>query len=560
MCVLFSWGRLARLFLEPALCFHRLLVGNKSDLTAKRAVDYDMAEAYAEDLGIPFQETSAKNATNVEQAFLTIAAEIKSRMEKVKPPVQSAKAPEAARKGSFFSAAPKSPWLDVVKRGVEDVKGDWVTKEGGRWPHKWQRRWLVLSHVDLSYSADSVSTSAINGNILLSDITQIEPHVEGMPLEFHLVTRSRIYKFRCDSEVHKAIWLESIQHEVRILPFKFVSLVHSVIDQSEGEHCVARPCSFQIPEVDRHMFRRLNLPQSAAFMSLRLTKLLHNLDHIESFQREIALLLQLSASNHVVRFVGHGVMPAKADELAHKDAVAEIAARVPLLPFFVTEMMPATLREVILTPSIELNERHLWQAMYHAAKAIDFLHTHAPIVLHGNITLQNFLVTGDWTVKIGGFDRARISHHDRATFSDCASTPGYQAPEVVCEEDWGLPADIYSLGIVLFEILHRHKAYPDAKSVVDIANLVKEGKRPVAPEESTHLAPLPSLRDLIHSCLEKTPSDRPSSRSVLACLREVGTKLRLQFNSQECHHLYSQLPWTKSLAAAPPKLADLRKD
>ena len=37
-------------------------------------------QEYAEQLGIPFLETSAKNATNVEQAFMTMAAEIKNRM------------------------------------------------------------------------------------------------------------------------------------------------------------------------------------------------------------------------------------------------------------------------------------------------------------------------------------------------------------------------------------------------------------------------------------------------------------------------------------------------
>jgi len=58
----------------------KLLVGNKCDLTAKRAVAHDTAKAYADQLGIPFLETSAKSATNVEQAFLTMAAEIKNRM------------------------------------------------------------------------------------------------------------------------------------------------------------------------------------------------------------------------------------------------------------------------------------------------------------------------------------------------------------------------------------------------------------------------------------------------------------------------------------------------
>lgn len=37
-------------------------------------------QEYADSLGIPFLETSAKNATNVEQAFMTMAAEIKNRM------------------------------------------------------------------------------------------------------------------------------------------------------------------------------------------------------------------------------------------------------------------------------------------------------------------------------------------------------------------------------------------------------------------------------------------------------------------------------------------------
>lgn len=59
---------------------NKLLVGNKCDLTTKKVVDYTTAKEFADRLGIPFLETSAKNSTNVEQAFLTMAAEIKNRM------------------------------------------------------------------------------------------------------------------------------------------------------------------------------------------------------------------------------------------------------------------------------------------------------------------------------------------------------------------------------------------------------------------------------------------------------------------------------------------------
>ncbi|XP_031833648.1 RAS oncogene family member Rab1 [Nomia melanderi] len=59
---------------------NKLLVGNKCDLHAKKVVDYTIAKEYADQLGIPFLETSAKNAMNVEQAFMTMAAEIKLRV------------------------------------------------------------------------------------------------------------------------------------------------------------------------------------------------------------------------------------------------------------------------------------------------------------------------------------------------------------------------------------------------------------------------------------------------------------------------------------------------
>lgn len=98
---------------------NKLLVGNKCDLESQRVVSYETAkvmflrlwksfvlkpcftwswiivtslkciadiagvfyflQAFADEIGIPFMETSAKSATNVEQAFMAMAAEIKNR-------------------------------------------------------------------------------------------------------------------------------------------------------------------------------------------------------------------------------------------------------------------------------------------------------------------------------------------------------------------------------------------------------------------------------------------------------------------------------------------------
>jgi len=54
----------------------KLLVGNKADLVEKREVSEETAQRFADKLNISFLETSAKTATNVEAAFLTMAKEL----------------------------------------------------------------------------------------------------------------------------------------------------------------------------------------------------------------------------------------------------------------------------------------------------------------------------------------------------------------------------------------------------------------------------------------------------------------------------------------------------
>jgi len=55
----------------------KLIVGNKSDLAHRRAVDYKVAKKFGDDLGIPLIEASAKDSVNIEEAFLQLATNIK---------------------------------------------------------------------------------------------------------------------------------------------------------------------------------------------------------------------------------------------------------------------------------------------------------------------------------------------------------------------------------------------------------------------------------------------------------------------------------------------------
>ncbi|XP_054085567.1 ras-related protein Rab-8A-like [Zeugodacus cucurbitae] len=60
----------------------KMLLGNKCELTDKRQVSRERGEQLAIEYGIKFMETSAKASINVEEAFLTLASDIKAKMEK----------------------------------------------------------------------------------------------------------------------------------------------------------------------------------------------------------------------------------------------------------------------------------------------------------------------------------------------------------------------------------------------------------------------------------------------------------------------------------------------
>lgn len=76
----------------------KMLLGNKCELTNKRQVSKERGESLAIEYGIKFMETSAKSSINVEEAFFTLARDIKAKMEK-RLVSSSLPAPSSSRPG-----------------------------------------------------------------------------------------------------------------------------------------------------------------------------------------------------------------------------------------------------------------------------------------------------------------------------------------------------------------------------------------------------------------------------------------------------------------------------
>lgn len=152
-------------------------------------------------------------------------------------------------------------------------------------------------------------------------------------------------------------------------------------------------------------------------------------------------------------------------------------------------------------------------------------------VVHRDLKPENvFVLKGD-LVKLLDFGIARSKQDTRLTsVGEIFGTPEYMAPEQGTSHDAGPAADIYSLGVLFFEMLTGTLPFeaPNAPTL-----LVKHISEP-APHLKTREASLPqSLDDLVFAMMAKAPADRPvDAQAVLARLIRIADEVGVQLPAE----------------------------
>ncbi len=93
------------------------------------------------------------------------------------------------------------------------------------------------------------------------------------------------------------------------------------------------------------------------------------------------------------------------------------------------------------------------EIIFECAKALDYAHRQG--VVHRDIKPSNILFTADQDVKIGDFSIAHIQSEDNTATQtgEMMGSPRYMSPEQLREEQIGNQTDLYSLGVVMYELL-----------------------------------------------------------------------------------------------------------
>lgn len=178
-------------------------------------------------------------------------------------------------------------------------------------------------------------------------------------------------------------------------------------------------------------------------------------------------------------------------------------------PYLVMEYVCGkSLAQLIAHSPIPFVKASVWAA--DIASALSYAHRAG--VIHGDVTPGNIRVTIDDQVKLVDFGVARfvtqISHADRVL-----GTPAYLSPEQILGQKQDGRSDLFSLGVVLYEMLTGVRPF-SGESLGDVCAQILMVE-PVAPSKLNPAVPR-ALDRILERCLAKNPKDRYQSGYQMA--------------------------------------------
>ena len=210
------------------------------------------------------------------------------------------------------------------------------------------------------------------------------------------------------------------------------------------------------------------------------------------------------------------------DNLEHDNIVKIIERGQYKQKFFIAmEFLEGKTLETVLTEDGWLSLPDSLHIMTQIADALAFIHSKN--VIHRDLKPSNIILTNHKSsgnvVKLLDFGVARLKFQMKLTRTGVLlGTTPYLSPEQITSSDVSTASDIFSLGIIYYEMLCGRKPF-GGESENDI---IKEilGSRPVEPQLLRAEIPR-ALSSLVMRMLEKKMGSRPTSSEILSTLKEI---------------------------------------
>jgi serine/threonine protein kinase len=219
--------------------------------------------------------------------------------------------------------------------------------------------------------------------------------------------------------------------------------------------------------------------------------------------------------------------------------------------YIVQELMQANISDILRVKTISLDLGIKLRVALEVAMGMLYLHNHCNLI-HRDLKSLNLLATSlndIVTIKVCDFGVSRVVDR-RKTMTGNVGTVSWIAPEVFGQRKYSEKADVYSFGIVLWELYTRKVPFTDIHSF-SIPVAVIKGDRPSIPKDCPA-----QLKKLIRACWDPKPQKRPSFQRIIELITRVLEQLPPIARSQSTIDLEPLLKLQKKQQASKKSTGD----
>lgn len=163
--------------------------------------------------------------------------------------------------------------------------------------------------------------------------------------------------------------------------------------------------------------------------------------------------------------------------------------------------------------------------------AVDYLHSHIPAIIHRDIKPENILLDKDGRVKLTDFGWSNYYIEEEEPRTTICGTPEYLPPEMVEQRTHDTSADVWCLGVLLYEMLVGHTPFKSQAKKNMLLNISM--CKPKFP-----LSFPPQAKDLISRMLVKNTVERLKIKEI----QEHSWLVSIPEMKETTKQFYSQIP------------------
>ncbi|KAL8474711.1 hypothetical protein ACS0TY_031234 [Phlomoides rotata] len=219
-------------------------------------------------------------------------------------------------------------------------------------------------------------------------------------------------------------------------------------------------------------------------------------ESLEEFRSEVRIMKRVRHPN-VVLFMG-------------------AVTRPPNLSI-ITEFLPrGSLYRLIHRANNQLDDRRRLRMALDAARGMNYLHNCTPVIVHRDLKSPNLLVDKNWVVKVCDFGLSRMKHSTFLSSRSTAGTAEWMAPEVLRNEPSNEKCDVYSYGVILWELCTMRQPWGGMNPMQVVGAVGFQHRRLDIPDGMD-----PVIADIIMKCWETDPNLRPTFGEIMAALKPL---------------------------------------